>query len=465
MQGIEPAVLHKLKLENYLSMKAIKTSQLLQYIDSSAFSAEVIYQSLLRQIESTGSEKIDHLTILQTQCRALGLSTSLPAENTLLYAEHSVNAPHTLLFIIGYDSSLDFELQLPALAAYFSAFSLYQNCGEIHPINVQWLFGDVQNLTLAALSTFAQRQQGLRVPDGCIWYDCRVYEELLADRLFLATGTKGCLSVEMTAQTASTPLPSFYGGIVPNAAWRLLWAVNSLKDVREEVLIEGFYDMLEDFEDESVSELIAISENTDNNLLSRLQWGVPNFLFNLQGMQQYYAHFLMPTCTLTDFQSPPLATAEGLSHSAFSSSIPPQARAYVDFHLVPQQTPEKVFSLLQDHLRKHNFSDIQLTLRAAYPPARTSSQNSFVQMVSQAIQQTQQVQQEQRQKPYLLPMLASPLPLFALRSVLDIPVVMLPFMNRRIDKATQNSSGQAEILIQRVKQAALILAGFAELDQ
>ena len=43
---------------------------------------------------------------------------------------------------------------------------------------------------------------------------------------------------------ASQDAHSSMGTVVPNPAWRLVWALASLKDMEEDIHIEGFYDMV-----------------------------------------------------------------------------------------------------------------------------------------------------------------------------------------------------------------------------
>ena len=56
-------------------------------------------------------------------------------------------------------------------------------------------------------------------------------------------GMRGICYVELSVETASTDVHSGLGGsIFPNAAWRLVWALASLKDAEENIRIAGFYD-------------------------------------------------------------------------------------------------------------------------------------------------------------------------------------------------------------------------------
>ena len=52
--------------------------------------------------------------------------------------------------------------------------------------------------------------------------------------------------------------------------------------------------------------------------------------------------------------------------------------------MVPNQTPEKVFELLREHLDKHGFDDIQIEFLGGEAPALTNPLDPFVQIVAES---------------------------------------------------------------------------------
>src|SRR3712207_9122436 len=61
-------------------------------------------------------------------------------------------------------------------------------------------------------------------------------------RIRLSCGLKGICYVELSARGANTDLHSSRATIVPNPAWRLIWALASLKGPDERIAVDGFYD-------------------------------------------------------------------------------------------------------------------------------------------------------------------------------------------------------------------------------
>ena len=76
--------------------------------------------------------------------------------------------------------------------------------------------------------------------DACVWEFGGVdHREMPMQYL----GLRGICYVELSVETAGTDAHSGLGGsIFPNAAWRLVWALNSLKGPDERIRIPGFYD-------------------------------------------------------------------------------------------------------------------------------------------------------------------------------------------------------------------------------
>ncbi|MDQ2888465.1 MAG: peptidase dimerization domain-containing protein, partial [Chloroflexota bacterium] len=259
---------------------------------------------------------------------------------------------------------------------------------------------------MVALSRCLEEHSALLQADAAIWSytdDTGIGED--GAHPLLAPGTKGLLSVELTVQTGRTAIDVMHSGIVPNALWRLLWALNSLKDVQEDVKIEGFYDALTPAED-SATELL--STLTDNALEQR--WGTP--LMNLKGFQLHYTHFLMPTCTVTTITSK-------LPENEVGTTLPTQATARVDFQLVPEQDPYAIFTLLRQHLDERSFSDVQARILFASRPTLTASEHPFVQSVIHTTQMAY------GQTPYLLPLTVGSYALHPLRIQANIPIVLV----------------------------------------
>ncbi len=64
--------------------------------------------------------------------------------------------------------------------------------------------------------------------------------------------------------------------------------------------------------------------------------------------------------------------------------LPAEAFAKLDFRLVPDQRPSKIVDLLRAHLERHGFGDVEVVSLAGEAPGRTSLDDPFVSIVSDA---------------------------------------------------------------------------------
>jgi acetylornithine deacetylase/succinyl-diaminopimelate desuccinylase-like protein len=333
-------------------------------------------------------------------------------DHPLLYGERSQDTFSTLLLYYSYAMGASPLQQAELLAACTAALDIYQHAIGSPPINIKWLFdsGTEGAIGESELWRLLEEHRELLRADGCLWWGAGSTDDTPP---FLALGSKGFLCVELAVQTTSTPFHSRYGAILPNAAWRLTWALSSLKSPGEEVLIEGFYDTLTPAEDDEIE---LISALPDKRLA--LQQDSQHLLMGLQGMQLNYALLLTPTCTINGMNSGSIAQVQPF-HRAYTHAVMPfQAKALVDFHLVPGQEPADILSKLQHHLQTQGFQDVQTHLIYESLPTRTPLNDPFVQTVLSAATTTYGPALR------LLPLIDANHSLAPFRQVLGLPVVL-----------------------------------------
>ena len=111
--------------------------------------------------------------------------------------------------------------------------------GEL-PCPVKFLIEGEEEVSSVSLPPFIAEYKELLAADGCIWEFGGVDEDGTPMQY---TGMRGICYVELRAKTGTLDAHSGLGGsIFPNAAWRLAWALNTLKGPDERIRIPGFYD-------------------------------------------------------------------------------------------------------------------------------------------------------------------------------------------------------------------------------
>jgi acetylornithine deacetylase/succinyl-diaminopimelate desuccinylase-like protein len=350
-----------------------------------------------------------------------------------IYGLSTGENPQALLFYLPIYRSHHLAPLIYSLAA----MQAYQAIQGHLPITIKWLldFGEGQQLP-----TIVANERALLQANGCIWYCEEQGEE--TDPQF-ALGTKGKLCVELSVSTGQLPAPAIHAGVLPNALWRLLWAVNSLKSAHEEILIEGFYDTVQPLADDLTALLDTLPDNTPS---FAQHWGQQEPLLGLHGWQFHYAHLLTPTCTVSSIidntQIIPKSTTD------IDTTIPTQATAQLEFLLVPQQDPHDILDKLRSHLHTQGFADIAVRMLESSQPTHTELTHPFVQAVSQSSTSIYQ------HPPYILPLSAGSYPLHPLSSTLNMPVLLdltsMPAEGVDINDVTRH-------MAQQIKQLVLIV--------
>ena len=169
------------------------------------------------------------------------------------------------------------------------------------------------------------------------------------------------------------------GSIFANAAWRLTWALSTLKGPDERIRIPGFYDSVRPPSARDRELMAALPEPAEEY---NQRYGLEGFLHGLTGgVELRLAEVFEPTCTICGLTS-------GYQGPGSKTVLPARASAKVDFRLVPDQTPEEVLRNLRAHLDREGFRGCAASSSsAARPRPRTDPDDPFVKLVVDAAQE------------------------------------------------------------------------------
>ena len=238
--------------------------------------------------------------------------------------------------------------------------------GEI-PVGIKFLIEGEEEIASPNLAPFIHANVDRLKADACVWE----FGTHNADGVPISyLGLRGICYLELSVETAKIDTHSgIAGSILPNAAWRLVWALNSLKDQDERIQLPNFY--------ESViaptardMELLAALPDSDEEMQEL--FGNTMFLKNASGVELRRREIFEPTCTICGITT-------GYQGAGQKTVLPARASAKVDFRLVPDQKPEDVVKQLRAHFDANGFSDIHITVVGAGRPARTAPDHPLVQ--------------------------------------------------------------------------------------
>ncbi|MFQ6059330.1 MAG: M20/M25/M40 family metallo-hydrolase [Anaerolineae bacterium] len=329
------------------------------------------------------------------------------------------------------------------LVARICALDAYQAVAGELPLNVKFIIEGEEEIGSPHLGEFAQAHSDLLAADGCIWEGS--YRDPRG-RLEIWLGVKGICYVELTARGARDDLHSMWATVVPNPAWRLTWALGTLKDREERVLIPGFYDRVQPPTEEERA-LLARMEFDEEGWQER--FGLPGYLLGLSGVDLLEKHIFQPTCNICGIVS-------GYTGPGLKTVLPNQAKVKIDFRLVPDQDPHEVLEQLRAHLAAQGLGDIQVELLAGEHPAKTPLDAPLAQTAIQAARQLYD------SEPVVYPMVPGTGPMYVLCQRFGIPAVSIGGVaDAASNTHAPNESIRLDDFIQGIKLAALILHRFA----
>lgn len=313
------------------------------------------------------------------------------------------------------------------------------------PLALKFVVEGEEEVSSAHLHQFVREHRDLIQADGCIW---EAGGKDIQENPGLYMGAKGILYVELEARGANRDVHSSQATIVPNPAWRLVWALATLKDRHEQVLIDGFYDDVVEPTPEEVEHLRRIAAQRDDDLRRR-DLGLEAFLLGVTGLQLIKRNLYQPTCTICGFGA-------GYTGQGSKTVLPSRAIAKLDFRLVPNQTPDDILHKLRMHLGQQGFADIDVRVLGAEHPARTPVDS----LLAQVMQET--VKEIYGRDPIVSPLMAATGPMYQLTAQFGIPTVGTGAGYAHSNGHAPNENIRLEDFVQHVKHVALIFERFAQ---
>jgi acetylornithine deacetylase/succinyl-diaminopimelate desuccinylase-like protein len=426
----------------------------------------------LPSVSAQGTAIRETADYVVARLQALGFETQVidkpgSGGQPVVYAEAPGTSPRTLLFYNHYDVQPPEPLELwstppfePAiregklygrgvcddkgnLSARLAALKAWRDVRGEFPCSLKFCIEGDEEIGSPHMEEFVEAHRELLAADACVWEGSGVTWEGLP---MVPLGVKGLLYVELTCNTISHDAHSSYGTVLPNAAWRLVWALSTIKGPDERVMIDGFYD---DVRAPTPDERAAIEAMPAEEVETLKAYGITDAVADMRGLDYRMRHYLDPTGTIDGLSS-------GYEGEGAKTVLPAKAVAKMDFRLVPNQDPRDIMAKLRRHLDKHGFTDITIREFGAEHPARTPISEPFVQVMREAVKEAF------GSEPLIVPTMAGTGPLYPFIETLGLPVADcgIGYPDARIHAPNENI--RIEDFLRGTKAIAALLGRFAE---
>ncbi len=289
------------------------------------------------------------------------------------------------------------------------------------PLKIKWVIEGEEEIGSPHLAEFAQQYAPLLHADGCLWETGGKNED---DRMTLTMGLKGIQYLELRTRGGVRDLHSGYAAIAPSAVWRLVWALNTLKDQNDEILIDHYYDHVRAPNETELALLKAMPFDEAKRLAA---FGIDHFINDEHGLDVLTRLYYGPTVTICGIQA-------GYTGEGMKTVLPNAAFAKIDCRLVPDLTPEICISLLRAHLDRRGFNDVEIVPLNGEHPATSAVDAPIVTACEVAARAVY------GHLPVLIPLSAGSGPMYPLTTALGIPTVMagVTYPNSRAHAPDEN---------------------------
>jgi acetylornithine deacetylase/succinyl-diaminopimelate desuccinylase-like protein len=242
-----------------------------------------------------------------------------------------------------------------------------------YPCRIRFLVEGEEEVGSPNLPAFVDRHWDRLKADAAIWEEGGIDPD---GHPMISLAARGLLYVELTVQTISRDAHSGGANHLPNAAWRLVWALASLKAADERVLIPGFYDAVKP-PSPRLEELLARLPSHEESYLR--EFGLSLLLGGLSGAALTRAVF-QPTCNIAGIGA-------GYQGQGSKTIVPARAFAKIDFRLVPEQDPVDILDKLRRHLGGQGFGDVSIEVLGSERPGVVDPDHPLVALTAETAEE------------------------------------------------------------------------------
>lgn len=208
------------------------------------------------------------------------------------------------------------------------------------PINVKFLIEGEEEIGSPNLPSFVEENKEMLSSDIIVISDTSMMER---GKPTICYGLRGLCGVQIDVKGPSSDLHSgLYGGTIHNPIHALVEIVNSFHNKNGQITVDGFYDKVQELSaaEKEAYEALGIK---DDSFIKQL--GVTE-MYGEEGYTTLERTWVRPTLEVNGIYG-------GFQGEGIKTVIPSEAHAKITCRLVPDQDPDEIAALLQEHIKAH----------------------------------------------------------------------------------------------------------------
>ncbi|MFG6566081.1 M20/M25/M40 family metallo-hydrolase [Sulfitobacter sp. 1A13421] len=313
------------------------------------------------------------------------------------------------------------------------------------PCNVIFLLEGEEEIGSPQIASFVEKHADRLNADLVVTSDGPLHE---SGTPVIVCGVRGMASFELRSKTAKRDTHSGnFGGVMPNAIWKLVNLLSTMKDPDGQITIEG------------LNEPVIPPSNLERAATERLPLDVDAIKAELglaeldapKGRAYWDRLMFHPTLTINGFHG-------GYEGEGSKTVLPCEAFVKCDIRLVEPLTPEYVFDRIRAHVEKHA-PDVEFVPLNGMLPSKTPMDSPYMVPLRDAIFDARGVE------PLVYPTVGGSLPDYVFTKVLGKPAFVIPYANA--DEANHAPNENLEIVrfIDGIRTGAALLENLGSLKK
>ncbi len=279
------------------------------------------------------------------------------------------------------------------------------------PINLVFTIEGEEEIGSPQFGTFIKTHQNELHGMGVADFD---FSQDSKGKVAMHLGLKGIVYMDLVCRggkkggPAQSSLHGSQSAWISSPVWRLIHALSSLTDNKEQIKIKGMYDNVAPLSREDRILLKNLERTFDEAAFLREMKSLC-FKYDRHGIDLLKQGLYLPIININGFHA-------GYDGTGTKTILPRRATAKVDMRFGPNIEPEEVVEKFKRHLAENGFDDIEVRVRDSYTWSKTSFSEPIVQKMLRAYRLN-------GIQPEVWPIATWAAPYFVFSRILRLPVV------------------------------------------